>query len=84
LGINNVGLIVGWSRTTTTGTGNPKAVVWENYQSPVANDLNLKIPVADRPNWLLQSAYGINSNGRVVGSGLKNGQQRAFLLTPIP
>lgn len=84
LGINDGGLIVGWSRTTTTGTGNPKAVVWENYQAPVATDLNLKIPVADRPNWLLQYATGINMSGKIVGYGLKGGQQRAFLLTPIP
>jgi len=39
LGMNAVGLIVGWSRSTTTGTGNPKAVVWENYQAPTATDL---------------------------------------------
>lgn len=84
LGMNDVGLIVGWSRTITTGTGNPKAVVWENYQAPAATDLNLKIPLADRPNWLLQYATGINTTGRIVGYGLKNGQQRAFLLTPLP
>jgi len=84
LGMNDFGLIVGWSRTTTSGNGNPKAVVWENYQSPTASDLNLKIPVADRPNWELQYATGINAPGKIIGSGLKNGIQRAFLLTPIP
>lgn len=82
--MNDSGLIVGWSRTATTGNGNPKAVVWENYQSPVATDLNLKIPIADRPNWLLQYATGINASGKIVGYGLKNGQQRAFLLSPLP
>ena len=84
LGMSDVGLIVGWSRTATTGNGNPKAVVWENYQSPVATDLNLKIPVADRANWSLQYATGINATGRIVGYGLKSGVQRAFLLTPVP
>lgn len=84
LGINDVGLIVGWSRTTISGNGNPKAVVWENYQTPAATDLNLKIPVADRPNWMLQYATAINASGQIVGYGLKNGSQRAFLLTPIP
>ena len=78
--MNDLGLIVGWSRSSS---GN-KAVVWENYQAPVATDLNLKIPVADRPNWLLQNAAAINGSGKIVGWGLKNGAQRAFLLTPIP
>ncbi len=33
LGLNNVGLVVGWSR----GSTGYKAVVWENYQSPVVD-----------------------------------------------
>jgi hypothetical protein len=78
-GINDTGLIVGWSRSST----GQKAVVWENYQSPAATDLNLRIPTADRPNWVLQSALAINNSRRIVGVGLKNGQPRAFLLTPI-
>jgi len=82
--MNDVGVILGWSRTITAGSGNPKAVVWENYQSPAATDLNLKIPIADRPNWLLQYATAINSSGQIVGYGLKNGGQRAFMLTPLP
>jgi hypothetical protein len=80
LGLNDLGLTVGWSRSST----GYKAVVWENYQTPVATDLNLKIPVADRPNWVLQYATGINASGKIIGYGLKNGQQRAFLLTPVP
>ena len=80
LGLNDAGLAVGWSRSST----GIKAVVWENYQSPTATDLNLKIPVADRPNWVLQYATGINASGKIAGYGLKNGSQRAFLLTPYP
>jgi hypothetical protein len=68
LGLNGVGLAVGWSRSST----GYKAVVWENYQSPIATDLNLKIPVPDRSNWLLQYATGINAAGKIVGYGLKN------------
>jgi hypothetical protein len=80
LGLNDAGLIVGWSRSS----GGIKAVVWENYQSPSATDLNTKIPTADQANWLLQYAMSINSSGKIVGYGQKNGSQHAFLLTPNP
>ena len=80
LAMNDLGLIVGWSRSST---GN-KAVVWENYQTPVATDLRTKIPTSDQAAWTLQAATAINSSGKIVGYGLKNGAQRAFLLTPIP
>ena len=88
LGINDVGLIVGWSRTTTAGNGNPKAVVWENTLQPAATDLNTKIPTADQAVWVLQRAQAINNNGVIVGTGTKViggvAQPRAFLLTPNP
>lgn len=32
--------------------------------------------------WVLNYAYGINDNGRVVGVGTYNGQQAGFLLYP--
>jgi len=32
--------------------------------------------------WTLQVAEGINAAGWIVGYGTKNGQSRAFLLTP--
>jgi hypothetical protein len=84
LGMNDVGVIVGWSRTTTTGDGSPRAVVWDNSVSPAANDLTLKIPSADQQHWVLQRAYAINNSGKIVGVGLKDGVQKAFLLTPNP
>ena len=80
LGMNDVGLIVGWSRSTT---GN-KAVAWENYQFSTATDLRTKIPTAQQAAWSLQAATAVNSSGKIVGYGLKNGAQRAFLLTPNP
>ena len=79
-GLNDNGLAVGWSRSSS---GN-RACVWENYQTPAATDLNTKIPTADQANWLLQVATGINASGKIVGYGLKNGNQHAFLLTPAP
>lgn len=83
LGINNAGVIVGWSRTAT-GTGVPRAVAWDTYQNPAAVDLNTKIPLSDQSSWVLKSATAINQSGCIVGYGTKNGIQRAFLLTPKP
>jgi len=34
--------------------------------------------------WTLEHARAINDKGQVVGDGLHDGQQRAFLLTPVP
>ncbi len=41
------------------------------------------IPATDQAEWtVLQEAYSINSSGQIVGYGLRNGDTRAFLLTP--
>ena len=42
-------------------------------------DLNHLISPAS--GWVLTSANGLNDSGSIVGTGLVNGQQRAFLLT---
>ena len=35
--------------------------------------------------WTLESANAINANGQIVGIGISpNGNEQAFLLTPIP
>ncbi|MHB1587021.1 MAG: hypothetical protein ACYCRH_10250 [Acidiferrobacteraceae bacterium] len=34
--------------------------------------------------WTLQDAYGINDLGQIVGDGVVNGQEEAFLMTPVP
>ena len=43
-------------------------------------DLNELIP--SNSGWVLTEARGVNDAGQIVGNGLHNGQQRAFLLTP--
>ncbi len=59
--------------------GGRRAFVVENSMMSNLNDL---IPPGS--GWLLQEARDINNAGQIVGWGLVNGQQRAFLLTPIP
>lgn len=38
----------------------------------------------DFSGWSITTAYGVNDNGQIAGTGIFNGQQRAVLLTPIP
>jgi probable HAF family extracellular repeat protein len=48
----------------------------------VLHDLNgLMLPGS---GWRLLAAYGMNNNGQIVGRGLFNGQEQAFMLTPLP
>jgi probable HAF family extracellular repeat protein len=76
--INDAGVIVG----TSIPGGEfppppPHAVRWVDG---AIEDLNTLI---DAPGWELVRAQGINDAGWIVGVGLLNGQEHAFLLTPI-
>jgi probable HAF family extracellular repeat protein len=44
-------------------------------------DLNSLLPA--NSGWELTAAYGINDRGQIVGKGKKDGQTKAYLLTPI-
>ncbi|MGA2336194.1 MAG: hypothetical protein ABSG08_12525 [Terriglobales bacterium] len=57
-------------------TGRP--FIWT--QRSGMQDLNTLIPGTS--GWVLNSATGINNWGQIVGSGMLNGEQRGFLLTP--
>lgn len=46
-------------------------------------DLNAAISGGGQ-GWVLASAYAINASGAIVGEGIKDGVQRAFLLQPAP
>ena len=75
--IDESGRVVGWSRGVTGNeAGQFSAVLWENGKP---RDLNSLIP-ADS-GWKLTDAYAINERGQIAGSGFKDGQLRAFLLT---
>jgi probable HAF family extracellular repeat protein len=75
-GINDAGLIVGIS---FTGQAFARAVLWRNAQ---AIDVNTLLPAGS--GWHLDSAYGINLQGQIVGQGTSHGRHLAFLLTPRP
>jgi uncharacterized membrane protein len=77
--IDESGLVVGWSRNDTGASQEQQfsAVLWEDGQ---VKDLNDLIPAGS--GWKLTDAYSINERGQIVGSGFKDGQLRAFLLTP--
>ncbi len=45
-------------------------------------DLNERIPPGS--GWVLSEGRDINERGQIVGTGWLHGQQRAFLLSPVP
>jgi probable HAF family extracellular repeat protein len=74
LGINNSNHVVGVS---TVSDGVEQAFLWSNG---VLTNLNNLIR-ADL-GWDLRESRGINDVGQIVGWGLTNGQEHAYLLTP--
>lgn len=70
-GINDVGQVVGISGGA--------AFIWTQAQG--IQDLNTLIPSGS--GWALGTASAINPQGQITGIGLFNGQQHAFLLTPV-
>ena len=76
-GINDAGVIVGDGFVDDTTTH-----AWVYYEGTMhdLNDLVANVEVG----WLLTSASGINNAGSIVGTGLINGEEHAFLATPVP
>lgn len=70
-GINDVGQVVGESGGA--------AFLWTQAQG--MQDLDTLIPSGS--GWDLGTATAINVKGQITGVGLFNGQQHAFLLTPV-
>lgn len=54
------------------------AFLWRNGALLDLNEL-----VSTNSGWELNEATAINNAGQIVGNGIFNGEQRAFLLTPI-
>ncbi|HVK03274.1 MAG TPA: Ig-like domain-containing protein [Armatimonadaceae bacterium] len=76
-GVNRCGLIAGASGATAA-PDNLRATLSVDGGPPV--DLNTKI--APDTGWILARAHDVNDRGHVVGIGIKDGKQRAFLLIP--
>jgi probable HAF family extracellular repeat protein len=72
--INVNGDVVGRSGSADLSTS--RAVLW---RQGVAIDLDTQ---TDADGWTLLIATGINDVGQIVGTGLHNGQKRAFRLHP--
>jgi probable HAF family extracellular repeat protein len=75
-GVNSAGSVVGYS---STADGAIHAFVWTDG---MLFDLN-SLMDADS-GWTLESAFGINELGQIVGAGRLNGLSSAFLLDPVP
>lgn len=74
MSISDGGDAVGYSLTPS-----PKALIWSGSEV-----YDLQTLLSDGAGWVLQGATSINASGQIVGSGTLNGEQRIFLLTPIP
>jgi probable HAF family extracellular repeat protein len=79
LGINFQGDVVGAAYLDATGVGNFRAFVYsDRFGLHNLNDL-----IDPSLGWVLREATGINDRGQIVGWAEVNGQERAFLLTPV-
>ena len=76
-GINNSGHVVGVSSPSFFSSTGERAFI---FSSGMMQDLNNLIPA--NSGWVLTRAADLNDAGQIVGTGFKNGQARAFLLTP--
>ncbi len=90
LGINNSGTVVGYSTTQTPdvslftsallelASASSHAFVYTNGAMYNLNNL-----LVNGSGWQLTAAAAINNAGQIVGTGIIQQQQHAFLLTPV-
>lgn len=78
LDINNARQVVGISNTASDARTH--AFLYSNGRMIDLNTLHQ----VKKAGWFLDSAFAINNNGQIVGSGaINNGAPHAFLLTPV-
>jgi probable HAF family extracellular repeat protein len=75
--VNNAGAIVGWA-----GDAGDRQRAFLLSPGGTMRDLNALIAPDGR--WTLQVAAGVNDRGEIAGTGLHDGQRRAYVLTPPP
>ena len=71
--INASGLAVGWS---LNAAGEMRAVIWDSVGAVL--DLNDLLP--QDSGWILTEAQKIGDDGTIVGKGLLDNVQKAFVL----
>lgn len=62
------------------GSDNRQGFLWRNGREVDLNDLLTE----DSAGWDLVSARDVNNRGQIVGWGIFNGLNRAYLATPVP
>lgn len=77
-GVNANNWVVGSTRPEGAATSN--AYLWRNGE---AVDLNSLI-AGNSTGWYLSGARDINDRGQIVGTGIFNGETRAYIATPVP
>jgi len=90
LGINNSGTVVGYSTTQTPDISLFTSALLEpasasSHAFVYTNGVmyNLSNLLVNGPGWQLTAASAINNAGQIVGTGIIQQQQHAFLLTPV-
>jgi probable HAF family extracellular repeat protein len=76
IGINDNGQVVGLFGSSSLDNYY-RAIL---YEEGTLYDLNNLIPA--NSGWTLERAFDINNQGQIVGTGVVNGQEQDFLLTP--
>ena len=74
--INDSGLAVG---SSTLADETSHAFMYE-----AGKMLDLNALISSGTGWILTAANAVNNAGQIVGEGLLDGVQHAFLLTPVP
>lgn len=82
--INHHGEIVGNSKPAIDdGLRKHRLSIARPFLWQCGNMLDLNALIPESSGWELIDARGINNNGRIVGSGLKDGEVRAYMLKPV-
>lgn len=79
LGINNLDQVVG---TLVFDLNHGELNHGFLYSNGNMIDVNTLLP--QNSGWVLRDAQAINDVGQIVGFGIINGQERAYLLSPVP